>query len=916
MKHKVFIIATIMMALIIPQTVSAYDFSAVAPSGQTLYYNIVNGEAQVTSQNGSYPFYSTCPSGVLTIPSSVSYNGTTYTISSIGDYAFYNCTNLTSATIPNGVTSIGGWAFSGCNALTSVSIPSGVTLINTGAFQYCSSLTSLIIPNGVTSIGYCVFSNCSGLTSVTIPNSVTSIDYHAFEYCSGLTSVIIPNSVTSIGDGVFSNCTGLTAINIPNSITSIGENAFGNCSNLTSIAVDNGNTVYDSRQNCNAIIETATNTLITGCMNTTIPNTVTSIGNFAFNYCSGLTFIIIPNSVTSIGFAAFGHCNGLTSVSIPNSVNSIGEHAFLFCSSLTSVTIQDGVTSIGPSAFEHCNNLTTISIPNSVISIGATAFRECNSLTSVTLPAGITSIENYTFNNCSSLTSITIPTGVTSIGWQAFKNCISLDTVFMMPLEAPSLGSDAFYNNAPGRVFILYGCSYDNYYNNSSWTSFRNYLREAIININLNLSTNDYTFGMVNVIPGPGNRIIRCDSSVVIQATNNYGYFDHWSTGSTTNPDTIYLAGDSTVTAYFIGLTVLSSDSERGSASHMKIGDHMDRIIATPNYGYHFDHWSNGSTANPDTIHFEGDSTVIAFFERNTYHLTAEVNDASLGSVSMPLGDSALYQDTLMVVASPIEHYHVSGWYGMDIVGISANKDTVWVRMTNNCIITCNFVINYYTVNVSTNDIVRGMVESNGTQFAYGTPCTVTATAYTGYTFYGWSNGVTANPYTFAVVGDVELTALFVADGEDVYTVTVVSADPAMGNVSGGGQAVSGGTVTIRATPNEGYRFLNWQDGNTENPRTVTVTSDITYTAYFESTTQGIFNVDENKIMAYPNPTSGIINVTADDVLRIAVYNVNSQLVKTALKESVIDISALPSGVYTLRVETIQSTFVCRVIKQ
>lgn len=348
----------------------------------------------------------------------------------------------------------------------------------------------------------------------------------------------------------------------------------------------------------------------------------------------------------------------------------------------------------------------------------------------------------------------------------------------------------------------------------------------------------------------------------------------------------------------------------------MKIGDHLDRIIATPNYGYHFDHWSNGSTANPDTIHFEGDSTVVAFFERNTYHLSAEVNDTSLGSLSMPLGDSALYQDALMVVASPIEHYHVGGWYGMDIVGISTNKDTVWVRMTNNCIVTCNFVINYYTVNVSSNDIVRGMVEVSGIQFAYGTPCTVTATAYTGYTFYGWSNGVTANPYTFAVVGNVELTALFVTEDEEVYTVTVVSADPAMGSVSGGGQAVNGGCVTIRATPNEGYRFLNWQDGNTENPRTVTVNSDITYTAYFESTTQGIFNVDDNKITIYPNPTSGKVIIGADDVTHFDVYNANGQLVKTIVRDSSIDISNLPPGVYTLKVETNHSTYVSRVIKK
>lgn len=745
MKHKVFWIATFMMVLITPNAVKAYDFSAVAPTGQTLYYNIVSGQAQVTSQNGYPDYYSTFPSGALEIPGNVTINGTTY--------------------------------------------------------------------------------------------SVVSIDGSAFYYCSSLTSVTIPNTVTTIGSFAFSHCSNLTEITIPNSVISIGMGAFRNCSSLTSI---------------------------------TIPNGVVSVADYVFEHCSSLSSIIIPNSVTSVGSQAFIGCNSLTAISIPS-----------------------GVTSIGSNAFCDCGNLESISLPDS-----------------------LTLINDATFRNCSSLTSITIPSGVTSIGWQAFKNCSSLDTVFMMPLEAPLLSSEAFYNNASGRVFVLHGCSFDNYYNNSSWISFRNYLREAIINFALNISVNDYTLGAANIIAGPGNRNIRCDSSVVIQATDYNGYFDHWSNGSTANPDTIYLVGDSTVIAYFTGLTVLSSDSERGSASHLKIGDHMDRIIATANYGYHFDHWSNGSTANPDTIHFVGDSTVIAFFERNTYHLSAEVNDASLGSLSMPLGDSALYQDTLMVVASPIEHYHVGGWYGMDIVSVSTNKDTVWVRMTNNCTVTCNLVINYYTVNVTSNNIVRGMVESSGTQFAYGTPCTVTATAYTGYTFYGWSNGVAANPYTFAVVGDVELTALFVAEGEDVYTVTVVSADPAMGSVSGGGQALSGGTVTIRAIPNEGYRFLNWQDDNTENPRTVTVTSDITYTAYFESTTQGIINVDENKITVYPNPTNGRVIIDADDVIRMDVYNVNGQLVRTTFKESVIDISTLQSGVYMLKVETAQSKYVCRVIKR
>ena len=189
----------------------------------------------------------------------------------------------------------------------------------------------------VTSIGEKAFKDCRGLTSVTIGNSVTSIGESAFEGCSSLTSVTIPNSVTSIGEWAFSNCSGLTSVTIGNSVTSIGESAFSGCSNLTSISVEAGNTIYDSRDNCNAIIETASNKLIAGCKNTIIPNSVTSIGNSAFSGCSSLTSVTIPNSVTSIGKYAFRGCSGLTSVTIPNSVTSIGYEAFRGCSSLTSV---------------------------------------------------------------------------------------------------------------------------------------------------------------------------------------------------------------------------------------------------------------------------------------------------------------------------------------------------------------------------------------------------------------------------------------------------------------------------------------------------------------------------------------------------------------------------------------------------
>ena len=312
-------------------------------------------------------------SGSIDIPESVTYGEVTYSVTSIGDDAFYYCPGLISVTIPNSVTSIGRWAFCVCGSLTSITIPNSVTTIGNAAFCGCSGLTSITIPNSVTSIGIQAFQSCSGLTSVTIPNSVTSIGSNAFDYCSGLTSIIvdannlkydsrdncnaiiekrtteliwgckntvIPNSVTSIGHTAFSKCTGLTSITIPSSVTSIDGGAFFGCSSLTSINVDANNPKYDSRDNCNALIETATNTLIAGCKNTVIPNGVTSIFILAFYGCSGLISIEIPNSVTSIGSLAFSNCSSLTSIEIPNNVTSLGSGAFEDCSGLTSVVVK------------------------------------------------------------------------------------------------------------------------------------------------------------------------------------------------------------------------------------------------------------------------------------------------------------------------------------------------------------------------------------------------------------------------------------------------------------------------------------------------------------------------------------------------------------------------------------------------
>ena len=281
MKRLLSLATLLLMAI----TSFAHDFEVGG-----IYYKITSSSSDsptvsVSYKGTSYDSYSNEYTGNVTILETVTYSGKTYSVTSIDNSAFYGCSGLTSVTIPNSVTTIGSRAFW----------------------------------------------DCSGLTSITIPNSVTSIGSEAFEWCSGLTSITIPNSVTSIGSSAFERCSGLTSITIGNSISNIDYDVFNWCTGLTSIKVDAENTVYDSRGNCNAIIETSTNTLIRGCKTTTIPSSVTSIGSEAFYGCTGLTSITIPSSVTSIGSEAFRYCEGLTSINIPSSVTSIGSDAFYYC---------------------------------------------------------------------------------------------------------------------------------------------------------------------------------------------------------------------------------------------------------------------------------------------------------------------------------------------------------------------------------------------------------------------------------------------------------------------------------------------------------------------------------------------------------------------------------------------------------
>ena len=317
----------------------------------------------------------------LRLDSTFTYEEHTYKLTSIGDRAFEGCTALKSITIPNSVTSIGYGAFLGCDNLI-------FPVHNAHCFAYMPQSYDghYTIPSGIKQIASHSFYGCFLLTSITIPSSVTSIDDEAFCMCTGLTELTIPSSVTSIGKAAFWGCDALSAITIPRNVTSIGEGAFGFCQGLTSIVVETGNPKYDSRDHCNALIETASQTLLAGCPST-----------------------IIPDSVRTIGYEAFAGCDALTSIALPSSVTSIGDYAFYDCRRLRSVTIPAGVTSIGAGAFKDCQGLSSVMLPDGVTTVGNEAFWGCSGLTELTIPASLKHIGDYAFCYCIGLSAVTIP---------------------------------------------------------------------------------------------------------------------------------------------------------------------------------------------------------------------------------------------------------------------------------------------------------------------------------------------------------------------------------------------------------------------------------------------------------------------------------------------------------------------------
>ena len=791
--------------------------------------------AEVTS--GSYQYFST-----VTIPSTVTYDNQEYQVTSIGSSVFNGCSGLTAITIPESVTSIGERTFYKCSDLTSIAIPKGVTSIENGVFYGCSSLTSITLPEGVTSIGESAFRNCGGLTSITLPEGVTSIGEGAFRGCYGLTSITLPEGLKSIGESAFSDCWDLASITIPEGVTSIGKGAFNGCGNLTSITIPEsvksigggafsrcgissiivaeGNTSYDSRYGCNAIIETGSNTLIQGCSTTVIPEGVTSIGESAFCGCGGLTSITIPESVTSIGKEAFWYCGGITSITIPEGVTSIENGVFYGCSNLTSIVLPEGVTSIEGWTFYACSNLTSITLPKGVTSIGESAFGNCSSLTSITLPEGVTSIGESAFYKCSSLTSITLLEGMKSIGESAFFGCSGLTSiVFPKTLETisnsafglctrlsnvycyaesvPSISIDAFNSKTIKNAILRVPADVlDSYKATAPWSGFGSIIALGVYITDIELCQSSAILIEGESLPltitlAPEdmdkNLIAWSSSNPSVAVVDNQGKVTAVAPGKATITAAAIDGGEASdsceVTVLYADYVITYKvDGEVYATDTVTRASAVTPLAEPIKEGYTFSGWSE----IPETMPGH-DVTVNGTFTINKYLVTFEIDGVVITFNTQEYGTAIVPPEV-----SEREGYTFSGWLNLP-------------ESVPACDITINgsYTINKYLITYIVGDEVY-----HTDSIAYGTYITsIKNPVKEGYTFNGWGEIPEKMP-----TNDVTVIGTF---SINKYKVTYTVDDVTHYTDS----IVYGGQIKDIASPTkEGYSFGGWEKNHQTMP--------------------------------------------------------------------------------------------------
>ena len=711
-------------------------------------------------------------------------------VTSIPDTAFASYT-ISSVTIPNSVKNIGDKAFYHCTHLTSINIPDSVKSIGNDVFYDCSSLKSITLPYSITSIGERTFSNCSSLESITLPNSITSIGEQAFSNCSSLKSIILPNSVTSLGNSAFAGCDSLKTVTIGSNVSNCGKNVFGGCNALS--------TVFWNSKQCTDFEEedpwgnSKIETLVFGdsveyipaglctseyIRSLTIPNNVKSIGDWAFSYCRSLDTVMIGNGVTTIGRGAFYQCTSLDTVSIGNSVTSIGQSAFMDCKSLTSIDIPNSVTSLGNSAFSQCDSLKTVTIGSNVSNISGSVFSNCYSLSSV----------YWNAKRCADLTgniwsTVAIENFVfgNSVECIPANLCYNQDSItsITVPANVTSIGTKAFVDCAN--------------------------LAKITCNAEIPPVLGDYVFERTYYLM----LHVPCGTVSAYREANGWKAFRN-----ILEPEITY------------SIEVLA-DKIFGTASVDKNTSCETQISATPATGYAFAQWSDGNTDNPRTLILTQDTVLTAEFIVKSYTISTKPSNPERGETA---GDTTVnYSENVTISATPYYGYYFSKWN-------DSNKENPrTVQVTSDKTYTAYFEPNTYSITKQCNS-EQGTIDGVSSA-KYLNTVILTAKPNEGYYFSQWSDGVVDNPRTFVITQDTTFAAEFTTK---LCTISTKSSDSERGETTGDTIVYSAEYITISAIPYYGYYFARWNDSNKDNPRTVKVISDKTYTAYFEKNTYSI----------------------------------------------------------------------------
>ncbi len=838
-------------------------------------------------------------------------------ITTIPDGAFRLCSDVKKIVISNNVTSIGQSAFMGCSGIQNLAIPEGVICVAHGAFANCSNIDSITFnaKECLRMNSGSVFAGCDSVRYFRIGGNVHRFPDSAFTKFNYLIDTIpMLDSLRYVGKWNFSNRNQTGNYILPPNVDTIAECAFFNCENILSVSTNARYIGNNAFANCDRLsqlilgdsVHMIGDSAFFDCNNLLSVNTnAQSIGNRAFANCDSL--LTVNANARYIGNSAFANCDRLVSVTLGDSVQTVGSRAFNGCFRLNNVSLGEGITSIGDSAFSGCIRLTNPELPNSLATIGTRAFDGCGDINGkLTFPASITHIGDSAYNGVGNITEIEM-NGSTppTIHAHTFAAVDSLVTVsvpcgavlnyyitdywenFPNIVEAPPYRLTVGSNNevmgtatvtqqttCTNHTATIYATAQTGYHflqwndgitaNPRSIPMTQDSTFTAIFVVNnsyITVHANDSTMGSVS-----GTGLYGYNAPVTLTATAYSGYhFLRWSDGNTQNPRYLAAIRDSSFTAIFVSnvstITVANANPDMGNVggSGVYYCQNLVSITATANYGYHFVQWNDGNTQNPRTIIVSQDSAFTAYFALNTYSIVATSNSTTMGSVSG--GGQYTYLHEMSMTATPAYGYHFVQWND----GVTDNPRTLTV--TRDSAFIAQFAANSYTLTVAANDATMGSAYGAGS-YNYNTTATLSAVANYGYHFTQWSDAVTDNPRIVTVLNNATYTAQFAINS---YTLTVQSSNPAIGTTSGSGSYNYLTPVNITALPNVGYHFVQWSDGNTTNPRLVSVTANATYTAQFAINSYAVGVTSNNSTMGYVSG-SGTYNHNSTATLTATAY--------------------------------------------